>query len=75
MIFRLNRMGHDRVCPFIDGNLNHSHADRWEKQLCFQLLRLQDDEAVASRKGSISGQHGREMAFLTPEMVQNRSET
>jgi hypothetical protein len=51
---------------FIDGKLDRWLANRWTKHPCFQLLRLQDGEAVASRKGSISSQYGREIAFLEP---------
>src|SRR5438270_5432901 len=62
---------------FIDGRLDRRLANHWTKQPCFQLLRRQDGEAGASRKGSISGQYGLEKAFLEPryhpELLRNSS--
>ena len=52
--------------PFIDGKLVRRHTNHWTNQPHFQVLSLQNGEAVALRKGSISARYRREMAFLEP---------
>src|SRR5271168_4584129 len=55
---------------FIDGKLDRWLADHWAKRPCFQLLSVQDGEAVASGKTIDLRPVWAEMAFLEPRYHQ-----